>query len=40
MSNTDYDSVFVVLDIQHAMHMRHVVICSLLDSAISFGIIS
>ena len=32
--------IFVALGIQHAMRMRHVVICSLLDSTAFFQIIS
>jgi len=40
MSVTYYDSEVVVLGIQHAMRMRHIVICVLLDSTMSFHIIS
>jgi len=32
--------VFVALGIQHAMHVRHIVICGLLGSTIFFHLIS
>ena len=32
--------VFVAIEIQHAMRMRHIVVCGLLRSTISFHIIS
>jgi hypothetical protein len=32
--------VFVALSIQHAMRMRHIVICGLLGSAVFFHIVS
>jgi len=39
MSISYHGSVFVVLGIQHAMRMRHIVICGLLDSTVPFYII-
>ena len=35
-----YECVFVVLVIQRAMHMHHIVICGLSDSTIFFHIVS
>jgi hypothetical protein len=39
MSITQPVRVFVALGIQHAMHMRHIVICGLPHSTIFFHII-
>jgi hypothetical protein len=38
--NTYSESMFVALGIQHAMRMRHVVICGLLGCTVVFYIIS
>jgi len=40
MSSTYCECVFVALGIQHAMRMRHEVICGLSGSTIFFNIIS
>jgi len=40
MSITYCECVFAALRIQHAMHMRHIVICALPRSTIFFHIIS
>jgi len=34
------ECVFVVLSVQHAMRMRHIVVCGLFLSTVSFHIIS
>jgi len=40
ISTTYYDYVLIALGIQHAKHMRHIVICGLPPSTIFFHIIS
>jgi len=40
MSITYSECVFVALSVQHAMRMRHIVVCGLFLSTVSFHIIS
>jgi hypothetical protein len=39
-SNTFYEYVFVALGIQHAVRLRHIIICGLSGSTVLFYIIS